>query len=64
MQGVCRKAKSNNAVLLAVVFKFSRDVAFMAVKNKHLICSLLPNLSMHVKMLNPFKAYLIVCLAV
>jgi hypothetical protein len=54
MRGVRREAKGDNVVLLAEVFEFGGEVAFVTIKNNHPIDPLLPGLCMLVEMLNPF----------
>jgi hypothetical protein len=53
MRGVCREAKGDNTVLLAVVLEFNRVVALVTVKNKHPIDPLLPGFRIRIEMLNP-----------
>ena len=51
---MCREAKSDNIVGLAVFFKLGGLVAFVAIKNNYPIYSFLAGLSMLVKVLYPF----------
>jgi len=51
---VCREAKSDNVVGLAVFFELGRLVAFVAIKNNYPIYSFLVGLSMLVEVLYPF----------
>jgi hypothetical protein len=54
VRGVCREAKGDDIVGLAVFLELGRLVAFVAIKNNHPIYSFPAGLSMLVEVLNPF----------
>ena len=54
-------AERNDVVLLAVFIEFCINMALMPIKHQHAPCTLPPPPAVFVKVLEPFKACLIIC---
>jgi len=59
-----REIEGNNSVVLAELLELSREVALMAIKDKHVIYTFLLGVCRLVEVLNPIQACLIIYLAI
>ena len=64
MQGMCRKADSNNVVLLVVLLEYSGQVTLIAIQDNYLPTALLLGFGMLVEVLDPIQASFVICLAI
>ena len=53
MRGMGRETEGDNSVVLAELLELGREVALMAIKNKHIIYTLLLGIYRLVEVLNP-----------
>jgi len=53
MRGIGRKIEGNNGIVLIELLELSREVALIAIKNKHAIYTLLLGVCRLIEVLNP-----------